>query len=198
MNNKLKYLICFVFYSSIVFGQQDLLIKQSKISEVMTFERSLNSDVKFYTGNIELSQDIYPLVDKYRIENPLIVQRNSSDYLPLTAEYFFTASDSLVRFISYIWEKNRFGDLSEKMKQDESESKNIIFYNKEFDRIQSVIESYYGKPDYDDKKPQEKSSSKGTYYLRRSKWDFDDKYGSLTMIFGEDTYRISFRIYWKG
>lgn len=198
MNNKLKYLICFVLYSSIVFGQQDLLIKQSKISEVMAFERSLNSDVKFYTGNIELSQDIYPLVDKYRIENPLIVQRNSSDYLPLTAEYFFTASDSLVRFISYIWEKNRFGDLSEKMKQDESESKNIIFYNKEFDRIQSVIESYYGKPDYDDKKPQEKSSSKGTYYFRRSKWDFDDKYGSLTMIFGEDTYRISFRIYWKG
>lgn len=198
MINKLRYFIYLLFFSSNVVGQQDLLINQSKISEVMAFERSLNSDVKFYTGDIELSKDIYPLGDKYRVENPLIVQRNSSDYLPITAEYFFTASDSLVRFISYNWEKNRFGDLSEKMKQDESESKNIIFYNKEFDRIQSVIESYYGKPDYDDKKPQEKSSRKGTYYLRKSKWDFDDKYGSLTMIFGADTYRISFRIYWKG
>ncbi|MBK8872476.1 MAG: hypothetical protein IPN13_00640 [Bacteroidetes bacterium] len=105
MINKLRYFIYLLFFSSNVVGQQDLLINQSKISEVMAFERSLNSDVKFYTGDIELSKDIYPLGDKYRVENPLIVQRNSSDYLPITAEYFFTAFDSLVRFISYNWEK---------------------------------------------------------------------------------------------
>jgi hypothetical protein len=57
------------------FGQEQIWTKQTKMSDVLSFEKGINPNSKILYHTESLSKDYYPLVDKYQIANPIIVQR---------------------------------------------------------------------------------------------------------------------------
>ncbi|RZJ88510.1 MAG: hypothetical protein EOO20_13445, partial [Chryseobacterium sp.] len=93
------------------FCQESVWTRQTKISEVISFEKHLDSNVKFLSQNVSLSKEYYPLADRYQTVNPVIVQRKAVGALPVYAEYFYTPKDSILRLASYDWERARYGDL---------------------------------------------------------------------------------------
>ena len=107
------------------FGQEKIWTKQTKISEVIAFEKMINPSAKFLSQNVWLSKQSYPLVDKYKVTNPVIVKREPIEYLPIYAEYFYTPGDSVLRLISYDWEKGRYDDYLDEQKMWKEEAQQI-------------------------------------------------------------------------
>lgn len=179
------------------FGQEKIWTKQTKISEVIAFEKEINPNAKFLSQNVSLSKEYYPFVDKYKIANPIIVQRESLEYLPIYAEYFFSQPDSVLRLASYDWEKDRYGNFFEKQKIWKQEGEKLKIYNKEYDRIQKILLDQLGIPNTIDKKEKEVSSENGTYLTRNTLWETKEVHAELNMIFASTTYRIRLTLYWK-
>jgi hypothetical protein len=65
-----------------------LWTKQSLISEVMDFEKSLDEEKKILSKKVFLSESVFPLIDKYEIDQPFIVNRSLNSNLPIYVEYF--------------------------------------------------------------------------------------------------------------
>ncbi|QIK60686.1 hypothetical protein G7050_12930 [Dysgonomonas sp. HDW5A] len=181
-----------------VSGQEKLLTKQIKVAEVIDFEKNINDMVTFFDQNVSLSKDFYPLADKYvTTHKPIIAYRDALVYLPMYAEYFYTAKDSIVRLVSYNWEKDRFGNVFKKQIMWEDESRKIETYNKEYDRIKHMLFESFGNPISSDLSPQLTEGVNGKFYTRESIWETEDYYADLQMMFGGITYRIRFKLYWK-
>lgn len=178
-------------------GQEKIWTKQTKISEVIAFEKEINPNVKFLSQNVSLSKDYYPLVDKYQVTNPVIVQREPFEYLPVYAEYFYTPTDSILRLASYDWEKDRYGNFFDKQKMWKEEAKKFDIYNKEYERIKSILLIELGAPTATDTKAKEVSSERGKYFTRETLWETDNVHAELNMIFESMTYRVRLTIYWK-
>ncbi len=197
MTSKLIFTIFTVFSLTAAFAQEKIWTKQTKISEVIAFEKSINSKAKFLSQNVSLSKDYYPLADKYRVANPVIVQREPLEYLPIYAEYFFTPNDSILRLASYDWEKGRYDNFFDKQKMWEEESKKFGIYNKEYERIKKVLLTQLGTPTSTDTTAKTVSSDRGTYFTRNTLWETEDVYAELNMIFESMTYRVRLTIYWR-
>ena len=90
MTSKLFLTFLTAFSLTAVFAQEKIWTKQTKISEVIAFEKGIDSKAKFLFQNVSLSKNYYPLADKYIVVNPIIVQREPLEYLPIYAEYYFT------------------------------------------------------------------------------------------------------------
>ena len=101
--------IILIFAAASALGQERIWTKQTGISAVILFEKEINPLATFFSVNESLSRDYYPLADKYQVAKPVIVQRPPVDYLPVYAEYFYTPGDSILRLVSYDWEKDRYG-----------------------------------------------------------------------------------------
>jgi hypothetical protein len=180
-----------------LFGQERIWAKQTKISDVIAFEKEINPEPKFLSQSVSLSKDYYPLADKYQVTNPIIVQREPLEYLPVYAEYFYTPSDSVLRLVSYDWEKDRFGNFFDKQEMWKKESKKFDTYNKEYERIKGLLLKQFGTPTSTDTKAKEVTSDRGKYFTRETLWETDDLYAKLNMIFESMTYRVRLTIYWK-
>lgn len=178
-------------------AQERIWLKQTTISEVVAFEKEISATPKFLTKEVSLSKDYYPLIDKYEVANPVIVQRESLVYLPVYAEYFYTPKDSLLRLISYDWEKDRYGNFFDKQKIWQEESKKFKIYDAEYERIKAILVNELGAPTATDKEAKEKKSGNGKYLTRDCLWETKDFHALLTMTFASTTYRIRFTIYWK-
>jgi hypothetical protein len=185
---------CFLTHA---LGQEKIFTKQVKISEVIAFEKEINPSPKFLSQNVSLSKDYYPLADKYQVTNPIIVQRDPLVYLPVYAEYYYTPTDSILRLASYDWEKDRYGNFFDKQKMWKEESQKFDVYNKEYERIKSVLLTQLGTPTSTDTQAKEISSDRGKYFTRETLWETNDVYAKLNMIFESMTYRIRLTIYWK-
>jgi len=186
------------FLSSVLlFGQERIWTKQSKISEVIAFEKQINPNAKFLSQNVSVSKDYYPLVDKYPVTNPVIVQREPLEYLPVYAEYFYTPEDSILRLAAYDWEKDRYGNFFDKQKMWKEESKKFDTYNKEYERIKTILIAQLGTPTTPDSKAKEESYDRGTYFTRETLWETEDVHAKLNMIFESMTYRVRLTLYWK-
>ncbi len=135
MTSKLTLAILLFLSACFVSAQERIWTNQTKISEIIAFEKTINPSVKFLSQNVSLSKTYYPLVDKYKVTNPVIVQREPLKYLPIYAEYFYTPGDSVVRLISYDWEKDRYGNFFDKQKMWKAESSKLDIYNSEYERI---------------------------------------------------------------
>jgi len=131
------------------------------------------------------------------VANPVIVQREALNYLPVYAEYYYAPGDSILRLISYDWEKDRFGNFFEKQKMWKEESKKFDVYNKEYERIRALLISQLGAVSSTDTTTKEVTSDRGKYFTRNTLWETDDVYANLNMIFESMTYRVRLTLYWK-
>lgn len=179
------------------FAQEKIWTKQTKISEVIAFEKSINPSAKFLTQNVSLSKEYYPLIDQYEIPNPIIVQREPLEYLPVYVNYFFSQKDSILRLVSHDWEKNAYSNFFEKQKMWKQESKKLEVYNKEYERIKKVLISQLGPPSTQDAAAKTVNSGNEDYLNRSTLWETNDVHTELNMIFASTTYRIRLTMYWK-
>jgi hypothetical protein len=197
MISKLILLSFVLLCLSPAFAQERIWMKQTKISEVITFEKEINPNAKISSGNISLSKEYYPLADKYKVSNPAIVQRDPLKYLPVNAEYFFTPADSILRLVSYDWEKDRYGSFLDKQKMWREETKKLDIYNQEYERIKVTLLSQFGVPNTADTGPKELDSNGSKYLNKKTIWETNSFYAELNMIFAPTTYRIRLTMYWK-
>ena len=197
MRSKLLLSFLAVFSLTTLFGQERIWTKQSKISEVIAFEKEINPEAKFLSKNVQIFKDYYPLADKYVVTDPVIVQRKPLEYLPIYAEYFYTPEDSILRLASYDWEKDRYANFFDKQKLWEEEGRKFPTYNKEYERIKSALISELGIPTTTDTKAKEVESERGKYFTRETLWETESVHAKLNMIFESKTYRIRLTIYWK-
>jgi hypothetical protein len=196
MSKKLLLAISLLF-SLAAISQDKLWVRQTRVPEIIAFERSIASTSEFLDFDVAVSRDYYPLADKYQVTKPLIVHRPVLGFLPVYAQYFFTAGDSILRLVSYDWEKDRFGDFPTKKKIWAEEAKKLDAYDQEYSRILKGLISTLGKPVQSDGKPREQTATRGTHYVRDSVWETEEYYASLNMVFAEMTYRIRLMMYWK-
>lgn len=196
---KLLILIGFIISSCSSSKKLDLWTKQSTIEEVKNFESQLNPNSEFLNQNVSLSESIYPKVKEFEMANPLIIKRQKTNLLQVYAEYFYSKPDSILRYVSYDWENNRYGNYYDKKKDWETQSKKLTEYNAKYERIKKQLISEFGQPIEQDNQPQEtKSDYGGTDYLSRNTiWESESKFMKLNMIFGASTYRIRLYYYWK-
>ena len=131
------------------------------------------------------------------VTNPIIVQREPLEYLPLYAKYFYSPSDSILRVVSYDWEKNKYGNFFDKQKMWKEESKKFDVYNKEYERVKNILLKQLGAPTSTDTTAKEESSERGKYFTRETSWETAEIHAELNMIFESMTYRIRLTFYWK-
>lgn len=197
MTPKLISSLLLLLFLSSAYGQERIWTKQSKISDIIAYEKEINPDAKFLSQNVFLSKDYYPLADTYQVTNPVIVQREAIAYLPLYAEYYYTPGDSILRLVSYDWEKDRYGNFFDKQKIWKDERKKFDTYNSEYERVKNILLSELGTPKFTDSSAKKEHSERGSYYTRETLWETDAVYAKLNMIFESMTYRIRLTLYWK-
>jgi hypothetical protein len=203
MRNSTTLLLTFTFLFLVSFSGEMNEVKiwteQTTVDKAIDFEMSLSKKMEILDKSVSLSKSIYPLVDKYTIAKPIIIQRKQTGFLPLYTEYFYSETDSIIRYISYDWEREKYGNFFKKQEIWEEESKKLNQYNSEYDIIKSTLIKQLGEPNSQDKEPQqtESTSGRGDYLTRTTVWETDNHYSKLTMIFESMTYRIRWYYYWK-
>lgn len=197
MTVKFLFTAIATFNLTIALGQEKIWTKQTKIAEVVAFEKEINANARFLSQSVSLSKDYYPLADKYQVTQPVIVQREALEYLPLYAEYYFTPADSIVRLVSYDWEKDRYGNFFGKQKLWKEESTKFDSYNSEYERIRKLLLPQLGTPTSADTTAKAVSSDRGKYFRRNTLWETEDIHAELNMIFESMTYRVRLTLYWK-
>ena len=198
--NRVAVLLFLITLSGSTFGQEKLWVNQTKVNDAMKFESQLNPEAKFFNQNISMSSDYYPYLEKYPLQNPVVVQRSAVNYLPLTVEYFFSEKDSLLRIVSFDWEVNRYNkSIQELAKGWKDENKKLDIYNKEYERIKKNLIQIFGSVTSDDQKPIRVKSPWGsdTYLSRKTVWANVDLHAQLDLIFADNTHRVRLTYYWK-
>lgn len=202
---KIPYLFALTFLVLLLFAfvknnnQIEIFTEQVKIDSVITFEKSLNANAEFLNMNVFLSTNSFPQGKKYKMAKPLIVKREQRGILPIYAEYFYSVPDSILRYVSYDWERDKYGNFNNKKKIWEEESGKLDAYNQEYETIKTNLRNRFGKPVKEDIGLQKvKTDSKaGFYYTRECYWETPLYHAELVMIFEAMTYRINFTYYWK-
>jgi len=189
--------LALLFCSMAGFSQETIWTKQRKISEVINFERKLDPEAKFLSQNVWLSKKYYPLADRYKTVNPVIVQRKTVGALPVYAEYFYTPNDSLLRVVSYDWEKGRYGNLNDILESRKQQGGKLEIYLSEYERIRRQLVKTFGKPDQADEKPKTVSDEGQKYLNQNTLWETDELHADLNLIFSSGTQRIRLTLYWK-
>ncbi len=173
--------------------------KQTTFDKAIEYEKSLSGKIEFLDMNVSLSKSIYPLVDNYKIAKPIIIHRQKTGFLPLYAEYFYSENDSILRYISYDWERDKYGNFYNKQEIWKEESKKLKQYASEYEKIKLSLIEQLGEPTTQDFEPQKTKSTagRGDYLSRNTVWDTDKYYSKLNIIFESMTYRIRWYYYWK-
>ena len=173
--------------------------EQTVLQKAVEFEKSLSDEYEILDKNVSLSKSVFPLLDEFQISKPFIVKRKQDGFLPVYAEYFFSQKDSVLRYISYDWEKSRYGNYFDKQKMWQEESTKLSEYNQEYENLKSELIVKLGKPKEEDSKPQTKPSNSGgkDYLARSTVWETEEIHGKLNMVFASNTYRIRLNYYWK-
>ena len=179
-------------------SELEIWTKQTKVQEAIDFEKSINTKYEKLEQSVSLSKSIYPLLDKYKLAQPFISKRVKTGFLEVYAEYFYSQSDSTLRFVSYNWERDQFGNFFKKQEIWKEESGKLREYNSEYEKIKADLIIKFGKPFKQDSKPQtiKGTSGRRDYLSRKTIWQNEEYYAELSMIFETITYRIRLDYYW--
>ena len=177
----------------------EIWTEKSTVRNAIEYEKSLSNDYEILEQNVSLSKSVFPQLDEYQIAKPIIVKRKQTGILPIYAEYFFSAQDSILRYVSYDWERDRYGNFFKKQEIWKEESTKLDEYNQEYEKIKKELIGNFGQPNEQDTKPQttKSTSGRGDYLSRNTVWETDEFYAKLNMIFESMTYRIRLNYYWK-
>lgn len=201
MRSQSLFAFLFALSGATTFAQPDVKIwtEKSKVGAIVEFERAINEDLNILGKNVSVSKSTFPYVEEYELGNPLIIERASSNNLPIYAEYFFSKPDSLVRFISYNWEIDRYGNYDDKKEVWKREAKKLDLYNQKYHDIKVVLIDKLGTPSEQDFEPQRTKSQwdDSYYWSRRTTWENELIISSLSLVFAANTYRIRWNYYWK-
>jgi len=173
--------------------------EQTNVKKAIKFEKSISENIEFLKQNVSLSKSSFPLVDQYDLANPIVVKREINGKLPVYAQYFFSETDSIIRFVSYDWEIDKYGNYFKKQDIWKQEAKKLDKYNRKYNQIKSFLSESIGKPRIEDSKPKVTKSKweKEDYLSRKTEWETDKIYSSLSLVFASNTYRIRWNYYWK-
>lgn len=195
---KIRIHLLLLLFSVASYGQDKIWIKQTKVGEAIAFERSITPGVTFLNQSVGLGEGYYPLDHKYQVTtNPIIAKRSSINSLPVYAEYFFTLKDSIIRLVSYDWEKDKYGNFFDKQKIWETEVDSFDLYNNTYEKIRSQLINDFGKPTRTDDTAKINQSDRGEYLTRESVWEVEKLHIELSMVFESMTYRVRMTYYWK-
>jgi len=187
--------------SSFLIKENDVRIwtQQTNVKKAIEFEKSISEDIEFLKQNVSISKSSFPLVDQFDLVNPIVVKREVDGELPVYGQYFFSKSDSIIRFISYDWEIDKYGNYFKKQEIWKQEAKKIDKYNGKYNQIKSFLSKSFGEPTIEDSEPQVTKSQWGKedYLSRKTEWETDKVYSSLSLVFASNTYRIRWNYYWK-
>lgn len=180
-------------------GQEKIFIEKSSVEDIIFLEQELNPNIVLLKQKSRPAKSFYPLADKYiTTEYPIVILRESVDYLPLYAEYYYTAEDSIIRLTVYDWEKDRYDNLFKRMEIWKEESPKFESYNNEYMRVYSLLVNLLGEPiSKDEVAKDQKGNNNMNLKIRDAVWETEDYYASLNMIFGGQTFRVRFKHYWK-
>ena len=183
----------------IVENDAKIWTEQSNVKKAIEFEKSISENIEFLEQNVSLSKSSYPLADKYDLTNPIIIKREIKGELPVYAQYFFSKSDSIIRFVSYDWEIDKYGNYFKKQEIWKQEAKKLDKYNGKYNQIKSFLSESIGEPTISDSEPKLTKSKWGKedYLSRKTEWETDKIYSSLSLVFASNTYRIRWNYYWK-
>jgi len=170
---------------------------KSTVQKAIEFEKSLSDEFEILKHNIYLSKSVFPLLDEYKIAKPFIVKRKQTGFLPIYAEYFFSERDSILRYVSYDWERNKHGSIFKRKEISKEESTKLKEYNEKYEKIKSELMKKFGRAKEQDSKPEiTTSTGRGDYLSRNTIWETEEFHAELNMIFGSMTYRIRLNYYW--
>ncbi|WP_111672852.1 hypothetical protein [Algoriphagus litoralis] len=171
--------------------------KQSKIDEVVNFEKTLNKNIEIIEQKVFLASSVFPKVDQLDIAFPLIVKREGK-FLPLYAEYFFTSEDSILQYVSYDWEHDRYGSYQAKQNLWKLESDKLTKYDSAYQKIKEDLIELLSLPMIEDKELEKSINQNGVeVYSREAVWEDEKTKSKLKLFFGDQTYRIRWSYYWK-
>ncbi|EMS33665.1 hypothetical protein C943_04544 [Mariniradius saccharolyticus AK6] len=178
-------------------GRNNFWTEQSKIDEVVKFEKTLNKNIQIIEQKVFLSSSVFPKVDQLDIALPLIVKRGGK-FIPLYAEYFFTSEDSILRYISYDWEHDRYGSYQAKQELWKSESEKLTQYDSAYQKIKEDLIRVLSLPLIEDKELEKSINQNGVeVYTREAIWEDEKTKSKLKLFFGDQTFRIRWNHYWK-
>jgi len=179
------------------FGQEKIWTKQSKISEVITFEKKINSKAEFLSQGVFLTKEYYPLASIHVVTDPVIIKRKPTAYLPVYTHYFYTPGDSVLRFVLYDWEKGLYENSLDEQKIWKEELDKLEAYKKEYVRIKRILLVEFGLAKSADESPKIIDSESGNYLDQTTLWENDNIHAELNLIFSETTHRVRLTLYWK-
>jgi hypothetical protein len=198
-SEKLLLIVIFIIILGCDFipNRNNFWTKQSKIDEVVKFEKILNSNIEIIEQKVFLTSSVFPKVDQLDIAFPLIVKREGK-FIPLYAEYFFTSEDSVLQYISYDWEHDRYGSYQAKQDLWKMESDKLTQYDSAYQKIKEDLIEALSLPIIEDKKLEKSINQNGVeVYFRETIWEDEKTKSKLNLFFGDQTFRIRWIHYWK-
>ncbi len=178
-------------------NRNNFWIDQSKIYEVVKFEKTLNNNIEIIEQKVFLSSSVFPKADELDLDLPLIVKREGK-FIPLYAEYFFTSEDSILQYVSYSWEHERFSSYQVKQNLWKLESDKLTQYDSAYQKIKEDLIEVLSLPMIEDKELQKVINENGVeVYSREAIWEDEKTKSKLKLFFGDQTFRIRWSHYWK-
>lgn len=172
-------------------------MNQSKIDEVLKFEKSLNKNNQTLQQKVFLSSSVFPKADEINLDLPFIVKREEG-FIPLYAEYYFTSEDSIIQYVSYNWEHERFGSYQAKQNLWKLESSKLTQYDSAYEKIKEDLILELFLPEIEDKVLVKRINPNGVeVYSKEAIWEDEHIKSKLILFFGDQTFRIRWTYYWK-
>lgn len=177
--------------------QEELLFDQLSISQICNQEQSLSKVYDGYDHGV-LAKSFYPK-ENVTLDKSLLSVRKLKLGLPLKTKYYFSPSDSLVKFILYEWNV-----VTPEMTPDEinKHTTNNLDYHQDYvQKFNSLAKRYtekYGAPSSGDGALQKEKFQNLERNYATYTWDLDNQVIELSIsLIPTLSYRVITKVYWK-
>ena len=180
-------------------GPHPLLTEQPTTQQVRDYETQFGSEFVPSKPNFEIfiSPDLCPPAKSHTLAQPLQYKRPATDLPPLSAEYFFAVSDSVVQCVTYDWGETPLDMIARLQRGEEDIEDALELYDTAFTSIVNVLTSQLGKAQRADATPTKKQENDEEYFRREASWAVGDQVVEMFMIVGRTTRRIRATQYWQ-
>lgn len=115
-----------------------------KIDVVQKFESRNKSENISPKHLITVGESIYPNVNKYQLETPLMFTRKENKHFQLVTDYYYVAADSSVKVIMYQWEDGPAQKNS--LPKRENLQEKLSRFQSKFNGLSDMLTKHFGEP----------------------------------------------------